>query len=50
MQQQEQQAIRTPEIEKRYRVKFNVIIEGTKTEIMSKVAEIEKMNLIIERV
>ena len=49
MQRQEQQAIRTPEIEKRYRVKFNVVIEGTKEEIMSKVAEIEKLNLIIER-
>ena len=49
-QQQEQQFVHIPEIEKRYRVKFNVVIEGTKAEIMSKVAEIEKLNLIIERV
>jgi len=49
-QKEEQQVAHIPELEKRYRVKFNVTIEGTKAEIMAKVAEIEKMNLIIERV
>ena len=48
--QEEQQVVSVPELKKRYRVKFCVTIEGTKAEIMAKVAEIEKMNLIIERV
>lgn len=47
--QEEPQIVHIPELEKRYRVKFNITIEGTKAEIMLKVAEIEKMNLIIER-